>query len=211
MPVQDAHQSFFRTSVALSHLQVKNVISPLEVIRTLNAAKVSFILVGAHGIAGWMKKPRATQDVDLVIAERHVKKATRALTSAFPNLEPSDLDVVVRFKDRDTGEVKIDLIKPRELYRQAFQYTHAVTEQEEPYRIPSVEMAVAMKFAAMVSPNRALEKKYQDAHDFIMIVKENSDLDGATLQTLGNFVYGGGGENLLEMIRRARAGEQFDL
>ena len=31
-------------------------ISPLEVVRVLQRAKISFVLVGAYGLAGWRKK-----------------------------------------------------------------------------------------------------------------------------------------------------------
>jgi hypothetical protein len=211
MRVQEVHQRYFRASMALSLVQVKNMISPLDVIRVLNAAKVSFVLVGAHGVAGWMKKPRATQDVDVVVAERHLKKAIKALTAAFPQLEAEDTEVVIRLRDRDTAEVAIDLIKPRELYRQTFHHTRTVSEGEQVFRIPSLEMALAMKFAAMVSPNRAVDQVYQDAHDFIVMVKENPELDSEQLHRLGCLVYGSGGDEVLEMVRKARAGEMLEL
>jgi hypothetical protein len=192
-------------------MQVKNVISPLDVIKVLNGNRVSFVLVGAHGLAGWMKKPRATQDVDVVVAERQVKKATRVLLDTFSGLEAEDQDVVVRLKDSEDGTVRIDLMRPRELYRGVFQHTHPVSEGGEEYRVPSLEMALAMKFAAMTSPNRPLEKTYQDAHDFIVIAKENLTADDETLRQLGERVYSGGGEDLLDMLRKARAGERLIL
>lgn len=211
MPVQDLHQRYFRTSIALSRMQVKNVISPLDIIKLLNANRISFVLVGAHGLAGWLRKPRATQDVDLVIAEKHLKKATRLLTTAYPQLEPVDFDVVIRLKDRDTDDVLIDLLKPRDLYRQTFRNTHELTEGKQIYRVPSLEMALAMKFAAMISPNRADEKKDQDAHDFIVMVKQHEELSEETLQQLGSLVYTEGGTEPLGMVRKVRAGERLIL
>jgi hypothetical protein len=197
--------------VALSRMQVKNMISPLDVIRVLNAEGVKFVLVGAHGIVGWMKKPRATQDVDVVVMNKHVKKAMRALLAAFPNLRASDEEVVVRLRDAESGDVIIDLMKQRELYRETFKHAEEVSEGEQKYRIPSLEMALAMKFAAMISPNRPMEKIHQDAHDFIVMVKENPKEDAKTLEVLGEAVYPGGGAELLEMIRKARAGERLQL
>jgi hypothetical protein len=72
-------------------------------------------------------------------------------------------------------------------------------------------MALAMKFAAMISPNRPVEKVHQDAHDFIVMVKGNPERDRETLESLGDAVYNGGGEELLEMIRKAQAGERLNL
>jgi hypothetical protein len=211
MQLHEIHQRSLRTSTALTALYKERYVSPLEVIAVLNAAKVSFVLVGAHGIAGWMREPRATQDVDVVVAERHLKKATRALREAFPHLVPLDLEAVIRLCDRETGEPAIDLLKTRSIYRESFKYTVAVAAKGQPYRIPSLEMALAMKFAAMVSPNRQDEDKHQDAHDFIRIVKENPEIDAEKLTHLGEHVYGGGGADLVEMVRKVRAGEKLVL
>jgi len=211
MQVQDVHQRYFRTSVALSQMQVKNMISPLDVIRILNAEGVKFVLVGAHGIAGWLKKPRATQDVDVVVLNKHVKKATRALLGVFPRLQASDEEVVVRFRDPESGTVVIDLMKQRELYRETFKHVQEVSEGKEKYRIPSLEMALAMKFAAMIRPNLPTVKKYLDVHDFAQMMEENSDLRLEMLAALGDLVYNDGGAELLEKVRKVRVGEVLQL
>ena len=211
MQTQDVHQGYIRTSVALSLMQVKAMISPLDVIAVLNAAGVKFVLVGAHGIAGWMKKPRATQDVDVVVMNKHVKKATRALLAAFPKLEARDEEVVVRLRDPESGAVVIDLMKQRELYRETFKHTRTVSEGEQSYRIPSLELALTMKFAAMISPNRQTVDKYQDAHDFGQMVLQNADFQRETVLALGDLVYNGGGAELLEMIRKVQVGETLNL
>ena len=146
-----------------------------------------------------------------MVMNQHVKKATRVLLKAFPQLEASDEEVVVRLRDRESGEVLVDLLKQRELYRETFKHTQTVSEAGQQYRIPSLEMALAMKFAAMISPNRPVEKVHQDAHDFIVMVKANPEGDRETLEGLGEAVYNGGGEKLLEMIRKAQAGERLNL
>ena len=60
---------------ALSEYYVANLITPLEVIRILNTAKVRFMLLGAHGIGGWTQTPRAHEDVDVLVAASGHKKA----------------------------------------------------------------------------------------------------------------------------------------
>src|SRR5436190_21280000 len=105
--------SLFKSS-KLSGMYVPHLISPEDVIRVLNAAKVSFTLVGAHGLGGWTGKPRATEDVDVVVVQRHVKKAVAALTAAFANLDVDEHPAVVRLRDRDTGAVAIDVMKPNQ-------------------------------------------------------------------------------------------------
>jgi hypothetical protein len=208
---RDRHAESLRTSTALSAYYVEHLVTPLQVITVLNREKISFVLVGAHAVGGWTGKPRATQDVDLVVAERQIKKATRALLAQFPNLQARDEEVVVRLQDRDSGEVLIDLIKPRSIYRAAFKHTHAVSQAGQSYRIPALEMALATKFAAMTSPNRQDDAKHQDATDFIRMVRHNPDIDQERLTQLGELVYGGGGADICEMVRQVRAGETLIL
>src|SRR5262249_6285682 len=156
------------TSTALSSYYMPRALLPPDIIRVLNAANVQFMLVRAHGIGGWMDKPRATEDVDVVVATRHHKKAIKALLEAFPPLDAEEHDVVTRLRDRETQKVAIDLLKQnQQLYRVALKHTRTVTSGGESFRIPSLEMALAMKFASMISLHRRDEDKFQDAHDFI--------------------------------------------
>src|SRR5689334_10163900 len=121
MKVQDVHSSSLATSTFLSGYYMAFAISPYDVIATLNDAGISFVLVGLHGIGGWMNKPRATQDVDVLVAARHHKKAIKALLTAFPQLEPQEHHVVTRLCDRETHKVVIDVMKPnQQLFREAF-------------------------------------------------------------------------------------------
>ena len=205
------HAMSLAESAALSANQMPHVIAPLDVIAALNQAKVNFVLVGAHGLSGWVSDPRATRNVDVVVMSRHLKRATRALLEAFPHLEPVDHPVVVRLRDRASGNVLIDLLKQRELYREAFKHTQLVSAGGQTYKIPSLEMALAMKFAAMLSPNRDDADRYQDAHDFINIVRANPEIDREKTAAVGELVFAGGGEDLLEMVRKVRAGEKLNI
>jgi hypothetical protein len=183
-----------------------------EVMAVLNAARISFVLVGAYGLSGWLHKPRATEDVDVVVTTRHLKKAVKALTEAFPQLEPVEFSVVIRLRDRETKDVAIDVMKPvQQPYREVFHHTHAVVSQGQKYRVPSLEMALVMKFSAMASPNRADENKHQDAHDFIVMVKKNPDFDRDKLADLASLIYPDGGTDVLEMTRKVLAGEPLQL
>jgi len=83
--------------------------------------------------------------------------------------------------------------------------------QGQEYRIPALEMALAMKFAAMVSLMRVDEKKLIDASDFIKMVKTNPEIDLSQLAELGELVYPGGGQEIVELVRKVRAGEKLQL
>jgi hypothetical protein len=205
------HERGLVTATQIGRFQMDEIISPQEVIAVLNRAKVPFVLVGAYGLAGWMN-PRATKDVDVVVALKQVKKAVRLLLEAFPNLEAEDVEVVVRLHDRASKEVAIDVMKPmQQPYREIFKNAVKITAKGQQYRVPSLAMALTCKFAPMISLARADARKYQDAHDFIVMVQRNPDIDLDKLAQLGELIYSGGGMEIVEMVRRVRAGEQLTL
>ena len=209
---RDIHAQSLATSSALSEYYVPNLITPLEVIRVLNSAKVRFMLLGAHGIGGWTREPRTTKDVDVLVAARSHKKAVAALLAAYPQLQMEDHEVVTRLRDPETGTIVIDAMKPNQpLYRDALKHTHPVESGGQNYHIPSLELALAMKFSAMISLTRADDKKHFDAGDFIRMVRANLDIDLVKLHALGQLVYNGGGDELVENVRKVRAGEKLTL
>ena len=212
MPVQDIHAHTFAKSSLLSSYQMPRVIPPIAVIRVLKKARISFVLVGAYGLAGWRKESRGTEDVDVVVAARHVKKAVRVLLAAFPELEAVDLPVVVRLRWQGTEDVVVDVMKPvQQPYMEVFKNTHAVVSEGEKYRVPSLEMAMVMKFAAMTSINRAKADKFRDAHDFSLLVEKNPDFDRSKVEELACTMDREGGKDILEVIRKIQLGEQLGL
>jgi hypothetical protein len=208
----DAHARSLSKSTMLSSLYVANFIKPEDVIRVLNAAQIDFVLAGAHALGGWIGEPRATQDVDVIISTRLVRKAVRVLLNAFHELQERDEGVVVRLRNPKTSEVSIDVMKTDQpIFKAALKNTQRVRFARRTYKIPSLEMALALKFVPMVSPNREDRKKYMDAHDFISIVKKNPTIDLDKLSTLGELIYPGGGKEIVEIVRRVRAGERLKL
>ena len=212
MSTLDVHSYSLFISTALSRYYMPELITPAQVISVLNAAGVRFVLVGAHGLGGWMDEPRATQDVDIIVAARGLRKAVRELLSAFPHLEEDDHEVVTRLRNRQTQKVAIDVMKPnQDLMKAALKNTHDAEMEGLAYRIPSLEMALALKFAPMISLTRALEKKHIDAHDFMTMIKVNAAIDLTKLKELGDLVYIGGGEEVVKLVGQVRRGEQLIL
>jgi hypothetical protein len=208
----DVHAREIGMTAVLSGQQVMNAIPVADVLRLLNAQKVRFVLVGAHGLAGWRDRARATEDIDLVVMAKHVKKATRVLSDAYPHLDAEDHEVVIRLRNRETKKVAIDLMKTNQpLYGVVFQHVVPTSVAGQACLIPTLEMALAMKFAPMISLTRDLDKKYIDAGDFIRIVNVNADINLETLTKLGDLVYTGGGKEIVEKVRQARAGEPLQL
>src|SRR5260370_402363 len=119
MSILDVHGESLATSTALTVYYMPEAITPIQVIRLLKTAGIRFMLVGAHGIGGWTGAPRATQDIDVIVAARGVGKAVRELLAAFPHLEADDHEVVTRLRDRETKKVAIDVMKSNQDLMQA--------------------------------------------------------------------------------------------
>jgi hypothetical protein len=212
MLVGDIHSAHLTKATTLSGFTVANVIPPLDVITILNNAGVRFLLAGAYGIGGWIKKSRATEDVDVIVAARSHKKALAALLDAYPHLVEEDQEVVTRLRDPQTQKVAIDLMKPTDaLYREALKNTRWVENGGQRYQIPTLEMALAMKFASMISLTRSTGDRHIDAHDFIHMIQGNTDIDLEQLAALGDLVYNGGGQEVLQHVEDVRAGKMLTL
>ena len=196
----------------LGVIQVANVISPLEVLQVCNREEISFVLVGAYGLAAWFEDPRATQDVDLIVASKHVKKAVRKLSKAFPQLNPEDCEVVIRLRNRETEKVAIDVMKPSQpLMKAVFKNCQLIRYEGQDCRIPTLEMALALKFGPMVSVARDDLKKLQDAFDFGTMVRHNPIINLEKLAELGDLVYPGGSKEILELVDSVRTGKKLRL
>src|SRR5262249_23086263 len=180
-------------------------IEPENIIKVLNRAGVKFVLMGAHGIGPWMKEPRATRDVDLLVQKGHQRKAVRAVREAYPALPVEDFPAVTRFLDPADQTAVIDLMKPvEEIYKEALKTNTAVGKT---HRIPTLEVALACKFGAMTSTNRSERKKHLDAADLIAMVEHQFDrIERDVLFSLGEMVRDGGGRDILKMVEDIRAG-----
>lgn len=194
---------------ARMHPEAGLMVDPLDVIETLSQAGVRFVLIGAHGIGGWLQQARATRDVYVVVRKTHHKKAVKALSERFPELPVDEHVVVTRFLDPKSQEPVIDVLRPVGLYEHVFENT---MEAAGGHQVPNVEMAIASKFNAMVSRNREEEKQHLDASDFIQMVKRNQPrLDRERLRALGEAVCQGGGGDLLAMVDDVLAGRRLRL
>jgi hypothetical protein len=180
-------------------------IEPEQVIKVLNQAAVKFVLMGAHGIGPWMHEPRGTRDVDVLVQKSHQRKAVRAIRVAFPALIVEDYPAVTRFLDPTDRQLVIDLMKAvEEIHRSVLKDTKPAGAL---HRFPTLEMALACKFAAMTSPNRSERKKHLDAADLIAIVERHfENIDRDVLFSLGDMVPDRAGTEVLKLVDDIQAG-----
>lgn len=176
-----------------------------NVLAALNKAGIRPVLMGIYGIGGYRSEARATEDVDVLVTRREVRKAVRVLEEAFPYLEVSENAVVVRFLNPVTQKVVLDVMKPTSQAVQVV-FRNAVPVGKS-HRIPTLEMALASKFVAIVSPTRRQAKKLVDLGDFVDIVEHNrAALDLEKLGLLAGRVHPGGRAKVLRLIEDIDAG-----
>ena len=183
--------------------------TPHEVIQCMNENKISsWVIMGLHGMVGYLPMPRATQDVDVMVPYSQRKKAAKAIAERWPMLDQVDLPPVTRFLDPTDidpdGNRKpvIDLMMPWSPFQETILKKHVIVDDETGSRYPTIEAVLASKYGALVSPHRSREKKEQDAVDFRRVVRANYErIDHAALKELGDQVWERGGDEVLNFIQ----------
>jgi hypothetical protein len=185
-------------------------VTPERVLATLRRAGINCVLMGTHAINTYRDEARATQDVDVLVTKKDVRKAVRALEEKFPYLEVIELSAVTRFLNSVSQKVVIDVMKPTSRAMQVvFRHTISVGKS---YRIPTLEMALVSKFIAMFAPNRKAHKRIIDLGDFMDVVANNRDvLDLGKLTKLADAAQPHGGQRIVQVIEEIDAGRQVQL
>ena len=198
--------------------------SPVDlnvILRTLIEKRIPFVLTGAHGIGGWTGRPRATQDVDLLVkAGRNHARAVKAVRELYPQLEVRTFTGLTAFFVPGETDSVIDVSCPYRADQEETLANPVWTESAEHglrYRVPSLEAALANKYGAMLTLTRDLGKRQLDVVDFMWMVKHSADkgrepIDLEKLEALGEKVWpGGGGKEILRMVERVKAGRAIHI
>lgn len=186
-------------------------VTPRQVMDVLVSAGIRrWVLMGLYGYVGYLAQPRATQDVDVMVSDNELEAAATALSRRWPELNVERFEIVLRFLDPGEvsidGQVKqvIDLMRPTNGCHEAILAEHHRLDPTSGHRIPTLEAAMAAKYAALVSPHRHWDRKQQDAVDLRGLVLPNQDsIDRDRLRELGELVFPGGGDELLEFLQLA--------
>jgi len=187
---------------------------PDDVIPVLQAAKVDFVLVGAHGASGFLLEPRSTQDVDFMLKKRDVARASAGVLKKFPELELEKHPDVWRYK-RGKQYVLDLMLANIPLHKRVMKEFQEIRMGRRIVKVPKIESALAMKFAAMTGHYRIAEKKHSDASDFISMVKKADKMgkvvDLALLSELAELHYVGGGTEIRQYVADVRAGRTLQV
>ena len=210
-------ENFLEQSHQLSRQAVADAVSPQEIVLILSKIGAKHVLVGGHMLSFYTGSPRATVDVDVIVSTAHVKKAVDAISAAYPQFDERDLVYNVRFSSRAHGRgenaERIDIVRSNTPLFDKIIKSHSVAVKSEgrTVHLPTVEAAIALKFAAAVSPNRGDEKRPQDRTDLMLIISRNRNLNHGVLNELGDLAYPGGGEELVTLVSGIQGGKPVSI
>lgn len=142
----------------------------LDFFNRLEQAGIDWVMVGAEAVNLYLKRPRATMDVDIVVRTAHVRRVKKIVRDMCEVMK----DTEVHFKallSPDPMRLELDVIKS-----QSHELFEAALENQvvrEGVRVPRVEALLALKYLSAVSPWRARSDKLQDITDFMRAYRDN--------------------------------------
>lgn len=210
------HIDNLKKSYELSSQQVEDAVNPLEVAALFEKEHMSYVLIGGHMLSYYTGTARATVDVDFIIGGAHFTRAAKAIDKAYSQFKHTDRVYHVTYDSKKAGlkdPERIDLVKDGfPLFREVVQkYSHTIRASKHTVKIPTIEAAIALKFAASISPNRGDENKPIDNADLLRLIRSRPSFDIPALTKLGDLVYRGGGKELVAIVEDIRSGKAVSL
>ena len=135
-------------------------------IRNLNKYDIPFVVIGARAINAYIKRPRNTQDIDILTND--AEKLTQAILKDNPNFTCKSNEAEYRIYNGNQEIIDI-LVPYHEIFKKAMDDTRIVDNLS----IPSIEALIALKFAAIMGKHRPIERKLQDRVDIGMMYFHN--------------------------------------
>ena len=203
-------------SYEVSSQQIDDVVNPLEVVALLESEKVSYVLIGGHMLSYYTGMPRATADVDLIIDGVDFERTSMLIREAYTQLEHHDRINHVTYDSQKPGAKdpeRIDLVKDSFPLFKTVVRDHCVTVSAKNHtlKVPTLEAAIALKFAASISPNRGDENRPVDNADLLNLIRTSKKFDKKALTVLGEQIYPGGGKELESVVADVVKGKAINL
>ena len=194
-------------SIRLTRFRTHGAIDAIQIIEILREARVRFVLSGAIGLAGWMQKPQAETEIDFLIAQKDLEKAAQSLTDLIPRTKLVKTPLRWRLVDRKDKPGVINLIRPvMEPERWVFENAKTIQIDGQTCRVPSLEMAMAMKFCSSACIYRNEEGKLLDKYDLARMVSRNVRRNEAKLGKLAARLFPGGARLIRKLINQVSQG-----
>jgi hypothetical protein len=157
-------------------------------------------------MAGWIQRPGVERSFDFFVRSEHLAKAAQAMEKAIPGLSVVDGLLRKRLVIRDSKQTVANLIRPVQSPEcQIFDNASRLRIGGEICFVPSLEMALAIKFAAMNSIYRPGVDQMLDAYEFALIVKHQTRVDEAKLRQLVSPLFRGAAKSVCQKIKQSGA------
>ncbi len=173
-------------------------------IATIERAGATWVVVGAEAVNVYVG-PRATEDVDIVVAGGRFTHTIEEMRKEFENPQEVDISAAVRFPT-----IGIDLVRSttHALFRIALE--RAV--EKGSVRVPPPEVLLALKFLSCISPWRADVDRKQDALDLIRLYQTVAPrLDRAEATRLAAMAYPGAEREFTALLDKIDRGEEVRI
>ncbi|MFO0969021.1 MAG: hypothetical protein U0793_26000 [Gemmataceae bacterium] len=179
--------------------------TPERILNVLKSSRIRCVLIGVVGMAGWRSQPRASGDVDILVARSNFSKAVSRLRGEFRLLR------VTRDKGKATFDWRgrfgwdsiIDVFKPSDrLLREAYSDPIVLPNG---VRIARLEVALATKYRNATNATREWGDKYQDAADLGDSFRQSEPyVDMGILRKLADVVRPNGGLRLVRFLNHLK-------
>jgi hypothetical protein len=196
--------------IAKSRLFLEHIAVPDEVAVICKLAKdnnIVLVLIGANAVNAYSGKPRASQDVDFV-CDKPKKLITLIKKTIAKKISLEIKENAVVFRLSKNGEEFLDIIKP---YNELLKIALSKTKRVREFSIPIIEVVVALKYAAMISPHRQQDDQLQDAVDFSRIVRNNPGLNIKKTIEYASSVHETAADEIKKFIADIRAGKRLNI
>jgi hypothetical protein len=181
----------------------------LELFDRLDAEGIEWVMVGAQAVNLYLVRPRATMDVDIVVRQKHLRKAKKVLREICGAVEDSE----VHFRgilEPDPARLEVDVIKSQ---------SHVLFEEVLDRRVEidgvpaaKLEVLLALKYLSAVSPWRRVGDKHQDVSDFIKAFQDNRvRIDRALLVELASKAHRGARKEFEKFLDAVENGKPITI
>ena len=175
-----------------------------DVINTLNESGILSVVVGGIVVGCYSGRPRATQDLDIIVSERPnlptLKRIGKIVGAKKMEKHPSFISFIVSsvVGDREI----VDLITSRAgSYGLALENTKRIIVNGIAISIPTIEMMIVLKYTSAVNPIREKAKQMQDWADIYSIIDAHPGISQGSLERLANCVVPGYGDDLKRKVK----------
>ena len=171
------------------------------ILDVLLASKIPFTVIGAFATNCYSSRPRHSQDIDVLAKEPG--KLAAYVAQVRPDLQLTKSKVVFRFSEN--GKEILDILAANNPI-----FVHAITDTQTHGQItvPSPEALVAMKFLAIMAPERQQLSRAQDKVDMFMIISNHNVSIDKVKKYLSD-LYDRAGEDFENFLKKEKEEEEL--